>query len=111
MAAEDISFKVEKLTGEKYHSWNFQMKMCLIGKDRWEIVAGTEQLAERTSDVEQRRFRKRENLALAPVCLSVATNLQIYVRLAKNAKEAWDNLGQHFEQKSLSRKIFYRRKL
>eukprot|EP00112_Aurelia_sp_Birch-Aquarium-sp1_P010241 Seg2196.2 transcript_id=Seg2196.2/GoldUCD/mRNA.D3Y31 product="Retrovirus-related Pol polyprotein from transposon TNT 1-94" protein_id=Seg2196.2/GoldUCD/D3Y31 len=77
--------------------------MCLIGKDLWEIV--------RASENEQRRFRKRENLALASVGLSVATSLQIYVRSAKSAKEAWDNLEQHFEQKSLSRKIFYRRKL
>ena len=40
-----------------------------------------------------------------------ATNLQIYVRSAQNAKEAWNNLEKHFEEKSLSRKIFYRRKL
>ena len=111
MATEDISFKVEKLTGDNYHSWKFQMQMCLIGKDLWEIVTGTDQLAEGATDAEQRRFRKRENLALALVCLSVATNLQIYVRSAKSEKEAWDNLEQHFEQKSLSRKIFYRRKL
>ena len=109
MTAEDISFKAEKLTGDNYHSWKFQMKMCLIGKDLWEIVTGTDQLAEGATDAEQRRFRKGETLALASVCLSVATSLQIYVRFAKNVKEAWDNLEQHFEQKSLSRKVFYRR--
>ena len=68
-------------------------------------------MAEGATDAEQRRFRKRENLALASVCLSVATNLQIYVRSAKSAKEAWDNLEQHFEEKSLSCKVFYRQKL
>lgn len=36
---------------------------------------------------------------------------QIYVRSAKSAKGARDKLEKHFEQKSLSRKIFYRRKL
>ena len=75
MAVEDISFKVEKLTGENYHSLKFQMKLCLVGKDLLAIVAGREQLAEGASDVEQRRFRKRENLVLASVCLSVATNI------------------------------------
>ena len=59
---------------------------------------------------EQRTFKKRENLALATICLSVS-NLQIYVRNAANAKEAWDNLSKHYEQKTLSQKIFYRRKL
>ena len=109
--AGDVDFKIEKLTGENYHNWKFQMKMCLIGKDLWEIVTGTEVLAEGASAQEQRSFRKRENQALACVCLSVATSLQIYVRSAKSSKEAWDNLASHFEEKSLSKKIFYRRKL
>ena len=109
--AEDIGFKIEKLTAENYHNWKFQMKMYLIGKDLWEIVTGTEVLDEDASAEEQRKFKKRENQALACVCLSVATNLQIYVRSANNAKEAWDNLSGHFEEKSLSKKIFYRRKL
>ena len=111
MAAEDTGFKVEKLNGENYHSWKFQMKMYLIGKDLWELVTGEETLNAAANPEQQRRFRKRENVALATVCLSVETSLQIYVRSAKNAKEAWDNLEQHFERKSLSQKIFYRRKL
>ena len=111
MAAEDTGFKVEKLNGENYHSWKFQMKMYLIGKDLWELVTGEETLNATANPEQQRRFRKRENVALATVCLSVETSLQIYVRSAKNAKAAWDNLEQHFERKSLSQKIFYRRKL
>ena len=109
--AEDMGFKVEKLSGENYHSWKFQMKMYLIGKDLWEIVSGTETLSAEATAAEQSKFRKRENMALASVCLSIATNLQIYVRSAVTAKEAWENLEKHFEEKSLSRKIFYRRKL
>ena len=111
MATDDIGFKVEKLTADNYHHWKFQMKMCLIGKDLWEIVTGTETLPAEASAEVRSKFKKRENLALATVCLSVATNLQIYVRSATNAKEAWENLEKHFEVKSLSRKIFYRRKL
>ena len=109
--AEDMGFKVGKLSGENYHSWKFQMKMYLIGKDLWEIVSGTETLSAEATAAEQSKFRKRENMALASVGLSIATNLQIYVRPAASAKEAWENLEKHFEEKSLSRKIFYRRKL
>ena len=46
MDTDDIGFKVEKLNGGNYHHWKFQMKMCLIGKDLWEIVTivtGTEE--------------------------------------------------------------------
>ena len=90
--AEDMGFKVEKLSGENYHSWKFQMKTYLIGKDLWEIVSGTETLSAEATAAEQSKFRKRENMALASVCLSIATNLQIYVRSAATAKEAWENL-------------------
>jgi len=104
-------FKVEKLTAENYHSWKFSMKMLLIGKDLWDIVNGTETLSESANATERNKFKKRENLALANVWLSIITNLQIYVRSAESAKAAWENLSKHFEQKSLSRKILYRRKL
>eukprot|EP00794_Sanderia_malayensis_P015395 gene15395-biopygen12818 len=85
--------------------------MHLIAKDLWEIVQGTEVLRSGATADQQRIFRKRENIALATVCLSVDTSLQIYVRSATSSKEAWDNLQKHFEQKTLSQKIFYRRKL
>ena len=102
-SAEDTAFKIEKLSGDDFHSWKFQMKMYLIGKDLWDIITGDETLNAQASAQEQRKFRKRENMALATVCLSVTTSLQIYVRSANTAIEAWDNL--------LSQKIFYRRKL
>ena len=106
-----VGFKVEKLTGDNYHHWKFQMKICFIGKDLLEIVTGAETLQVQPSAKAQRKFKNRENLALATICLSVATNLQIYVRSAQNAKEARESLEKHFEEKSLSRKMFYRRKL
>ena len=108
---EDSGFKADKLTGNNYHTWKFQMKMCLIGKDLWGIVTGGETLNPGATNQEQQKFRRRENLALASICLSVSSDIQIYVRLARNAKEAWTSLEQHFERKSLAHKIFYRRKL
>eukprot|EP00794_Sanderia_malayensis_P002050 gene2050-biopygen1853 len=112
MASEETTgLKVEKLDGENYHNWKFQMKLHLMAKNLWEIVTGDETLSEDATAAEKIRFKRRENLALATVCLSVVTGLQIYVRSAATAKEAWESLQQHFEKKSLSQKIFYRRKL
>ena len=37
-------------------------------------------------------------MTLATLCLSVAANVQIYVRSAANAREAWENLEKHFEK-------------
>ena len=70
------------------------------------IVTGIETLPEDATAADERKFRKRENQTLAFVCLSVNSNLQIYLRSAKNAKEAWDSLEKQFEEKSLSQKIF-----
>ena len=87
------------------------MRMYLIGRDLWEIVEGTETLPEDANAEQSRKFKRRENIALSNICLSVSNSLQIYVRGAKSAKEAWDALSGHFEEKSLSKVIHYRRKL
>jgi len=108
---DDLGFKAEKLTAENYHSWKFNMKMYLIGKDLWEIVDGTNTLNDDATEKEKKDFKKGENRALAMICLSISTNLQIYVRSAETPKQAWDSLEKHFQQKTLSKKIFYRRKL
>ena len=76
------------------------MKMYLIGKDLLDIVTGAKTLSE-----EKKQFKKRENVSLATICLSISTSLQIYVRSAKTGKEAWDNLEKHFQQKTLSTKM------
>ena len=76
------------------------MKMYLIGKDLLDIVTGAETLSE-----EKKQFKKRENVSLATICLSISTSLQIYVRSAKTGKEVWDNLEKHFQQKTLSTKM------
>ena len=112
MVSDEIAgLKVEKLNGDNYHNWKFQIKMHLMAKEVWEIVTGDETLPADASPGEIVKFRKRENIPLATVCLSVATGLQIYVRSAATAKEAWENLEKHFERESLSQKIYYRRKL
>ena len=109
---EEAGFtKVDKLTFENYPHWKFNMKMFLMGKDLWEIVNGTEVLAAEDDAESRRKFKRRENLAMSYICLSVSTPLQIYVRGTKSANEAWNSLMDHFEEKTLSKIVHYRRKL
>ena len=103
---DGASFKCEKLVADNYHSWKFNMKMYLMGRDLWDIVQGTEVVEEDANAENLRKFKKRENLALASICLSVSTGLQIYVRNAKSCREAWKSLSDNFEKKTLSKKIF-----
>ena len=99
------------LSSDNYYAWKFDMKMSLIGRDVWDIVTGDEILEEGATQKEERSFRKRENQALSMICLNVSQEIKIYVRSAKSSKEAWDILANHFEEKTLSKKIMYRRQL
>ncbi len=102
---------VNKLTSENYHSWKFQVKLLLLGKDLWDIVAGKEVLKDDPTEDETAKFRKREQQALSYIGLSVTQGQQIYLRNVDKPKAAWDVLAKHFEDKSLSKIIYYRRKL
>ena len=110
-SGEEASLKIEKLNRDNYHVWKFQIKMYLIGKDLWDIVQGKEVLREGASPDESVKFRKREQLALSLICLSINNDLHVYVRSVNTAKDAWEVLEKHFEGKTLSKKIMYRRKL
>ena len=58
------TFKPDKLNGDNFHHWKFNMRMFLIGKDLWDIVNGVEVLGEEATPKERDIFRKRENKAL-----------------------------------------------
>ena len=107
----DNKMQMEKLTSENYHDWAFDMKMLLMRADVWNIVTGEETLAEDASLNEKAMFQKRENRALSSICLAVSKECKIYVRSAKTSKEAWDSLENHYEEKTLARRVMYRQKL
>ena len=87
MSSTEESFRPERLTADNYINWKFQMQMMLIGKNLWEIVEGTETLAEDANHQQRIDFRKRSNKALSMICLSVSQSLSFYVRSAKGAKD------------------------
>ena len=105
------SLNFDKLNVDNYHDWEFSMRMFLIGKNLWEIVQGTETLPNDANEETKAKFQKRSNVALATISLGVSKDLQIIVRPAKTPKEAWDLIQTRFVEKTLSKKIFYRRKL
>ena len=110
-SSEEINFRVQKLNSDNYHDWKFDMQMLLMAKDVWEIVSGEETLPDEATNAIRLKFKKRENLARSMICLSVSNSLKIYVRSAQTSKDAWDALSNHFEEKTLSRKIMLRKKL
>lgn len=91
---------MEKLRGsENYVAWKFSLKMTLILEDLWDSVS------QSTNDT------YKDKKALARICLSLETQLFQYVREAKSAKEAWDNLAAVFEDRGLCRRVLLLRQL
>ena len=52
------TFKPDKLNGDNFHHWKFNMRMFLIGKDLWDIVNGDETLNPHATQKERDIFRK-----------------------------------------------------
>lgn len=57
------------------------------------------------------QWRRKDNKALATICLSVDNSQMVHVKDAKNAQEAWNSLKQHYEKTSLTSRLFLRKKL
>ena len=36
---EETSYKFQKLNADNYYAWKFNIRMYLVGRDLWEIVA------------------------------------------------------------------------
>ena len=101
----------DRLNGDNYHTWKFNIKMVLKMKDLWDIVTGQETIPEDASAAERLKFKKRNDRAHSEICLAVTESIQVYVRNTDTGREAWKALEDHFEEKTLSRKINLRQKL
>ena len=101
-SSQDMSsFKIDKLSSVNYHSWKFNVKMYLIAKDLQGIATGDEFLVEDASPDEKAKFKKRDKIALATICLSLSTGLQIYVRSCETSLDAWKSLENRFMEKTI----------
>ena len=104
--------QVQKLSGsDDYFNWKFDMEMVLIGRDLWDIVTGAEVLPENPTEKARNDFRRRDNKARSIICLSITSDLKIYIRNCKSSKEAWDSLQGHFEEKTMSKILMYRKQM
>ena len=77
--------------------------MILEDKDLWEVTAGTEARPEGVD--EGLAWDKQARKALAIICLSLKDSELAHVRKCKTSKEAWDQLSQIYETKSLLNKL------
>ncbi|UYV75209.1 hypothetical protein LAZ67_12002923 [Cordylochernes scorpioides] len=87
---------VEKLNGQNYRSWKYNIKMLLIEKGLWDVMIKDE-------DTQDAQLKAQKDRALAFIALSINTEHQIHIIDCTSPQDAWKNLEQVFEPKSRSK--------
>ncbi|UYV81507.1 hypothetical protein LAZ67_20001380 [Cordylochernes scorpioides] len=95
-AVSAITAAFEKLNGQNYRSWKYNIKMLLIEKGLWDVMFKDE-------DTQDAQLKAQKDRALAVIALSINTGHQIHTIDCSSPQDAWKNLEQVFEPKSRSR--------
>ena len=94
--------KIEKLDGENYQSWKFNMKLLLMERGLYGFATGTEKppvVKDDNADDKKKlsEYNLRSDKAYSIIALGVKKELQVHIQSKTTAKEAWDTLQNHFE--------------
>ena len=103
--AEHIAVaKIDKLNGNNYASWKYNVQLVLMQQGLWGLTNGTED----RPDIKEEDKKKDENVKLikawqlrndkaySMIALNVEKSLQVYVNETTDAKEAWKILEDQF---------------
>lgn len=95
-----ISVNFEKLSGiSNFGNWKFSMRMYLIHEDLWECIE------ESAAGVPKITDSRKQQKALAKICLMVLPSSFSHVRNAATGYEAWNNLKTAYEDRGLCRRL------
>jgi hypothetical protein len=111
----DTTPRIEKLNGQNYQAWKFQVTLLLVEKGLKGFVDGTVTPPD-ASDFTgidagaqyrkaQESFEERKGRAWALICLNVETDLMVYLEGTTTAQEAWDVLANTFEARSVTQLV------
>ncbi|UYV66670.1 hypothetical protein LAZ67_4002502 [Cordylochernes scorpioides] len=81
-AVSAITAAVEKLNGQNYRSWKYNIKMLLIEKGLWDVIFKDE-------DAQDAQLKAQKDRALAVIALSINTERQIHIIDCSSPQDAW----------------------
>ena len=105
----DEKWVIDKLDESNWTTWKFQMKHLLLAKGVWEVVDGTEELAEDATAAVRAEFSKKSQKAFSSIVLAIKTSQLYLVTSYEQPREAWDALRNHFERDTLANKLFLKK--
>ena len=121
--------QIEKLNGQNYVSWKFNMQCLLMERGLWGFISGKikEPVVLKTEDgntadkvaasVEKlNEYTLKADKAYSLIALSVEKHLQVHVSTKDTAKEDWESLSNQFNFVSVNQMVrlnqrFFRAKM
>jgi hypothetical protein len=98
-----------QLDGSNWPTWKFQMKHLLLTKGLWNVVDGTEVLADDATAAARAEFVKRSQRGYSTIVLAIGTSELYLLTSSEHPKEAWDALRKHFERDTIANKLFLKK--
>ena len=71
----DKNWSIERLNGENWSTWKFQMKHLLLDKNLWNVTQGIEQLNGGENEAAVSDFNSRSQKALSTIVMSICPGL------------------------------------
>ena len=99
------------LTGQNYPTWKIQCKMALVRDGLWELVDGSETLADDANAETTSKFNKRRDRALAIIVLSIDPSLLYLLGDPKDTVVVWTVLSNQFQKNTWANRLTLRRRL
>lgn len=107
--AMEEKYNIEKLDGNNWGTWKFQMKHLLKSKGLWGFVDDSEVLATGTAAVKA-EFENRSEKAFSTIILSINSSQLYLVTSCETPKDAWNSLRSHHERETLANKLFLKKR-
>jgi len=88
-----MGLSFEKLRGDNYPEWKFNMKMLLLERGLFGFVDNTEPAPADDAPIQEKLGQmRRKQRALATICLGVEEDQKNLLVQSENAKDAWEAL-------------------
>ena len=99
--ATSVFERIAALDGTNYRSWAFALKMLLKAHELWEVIEDEElemlEDAEKKKRMETSKWKKKDQLALSTIALSLKASEQEHIHSCTTARAAWDCLKGLYE--------------
>lgn len=106
----DRNAQMDKLNNSNYMSWSFKMRMLLIKENCWNVVGGNADAGDEDGD-EAEGLERRQEKALALICLMVDDDQLFLVRNANTGMDAWNALRDYHQRNTVANRIRAMKKL